>query len=182
MDEAEKQKPSQDGATPSQPPGSEAPQGRPERSSRPLLVAAALIIVACVVTLPTLRDRITVGKQKRTMGDMRTLATAFESYSIDNMQYIVVDPRDVAALDHLAHLLEPTYVKTMPRRDAWGHELHVVGSTSEYTIVSYGRDGSLDGPSMPRPAPNGSTTDPRSDIVFSTGSFVQFPGRYPIED
>ena len=141
----------------------------------PLLFALAILLVVPAIAVPNLLNAIQRGKQKRTMGDMRTLATAMESYSIDNMAYVTINARDAAGLARLASYLEPTYVKKLPTLDGWSHPLRIQGTASEYTVTSFGKDGLPDGPASPRPAPNGGTTDFSSDIVFSTGSFVQFP-------
>ena len=66
-------------------------------------------------------------------------------------------------------------MKQVPWLDGWGRPYRVISTTSVYTITSYGSDGVPDGPDVPRPAPNGGTTDFRNDLVFSTGSFIQFP-------
>jgi general secretion pathway protein G len=163
------------------------PQESSEEPRRPNwpLVGVVLVVLAVVtaVGVPNLLNAIQRGKQKRTMGDMRTFATAMESYSIDNMQYVRMDANDLADLDRLAKYLEPTYIKKLPRQDGWSEPFQVRAARAEYTIMSYGKDRRPDGPDVPRPGANGGTTDFRSDIIFSTGSFVQFPdgGIYPNE-
>ena len=112
-------------------------------------------------------------RAKLTMGDMRTLATAVESYSIDNNVYPLA--REVA---DVARLLEPTYVRGVPRADGWGRPLHFRSTGMTYCIVSTGADGTptrplaeyLDDGAMPPSA--GGAHDPNGDIVFCTGSFV----------
>lgn len=122
------------------------------------------------------------GRQKWTMGDMRTFATAAESYSIDNNAY----PGGWGSVALLAPLLEPTYVKRVPVTDAWGHALwyYASDSRSEYVVVSAGADGrsERDGGWWLTPeaaGAGGGTQDPAADIVFATGSFVQYPAEEP---
>jgi len=134
-----------------------------------LLIVVAIIGIIAAIAIPNLLNAIQRGKQKRTMGDMRTVATANETYSIDNNAYVV------QALGVLAiqTLLEPTYVKKMPRRDGWNGEFRYESAAQEYTIISYGKGAALnDGGSV---ATNGGTTSFANDLIFSTGSFVQFP-------
>ena len=139
-----------------------------------LLIVVAIIGIIAAIAIPNLLNAIQRGKQKRTMGDMRTAATACETYSIDNNAYY---KSAAANLSTLAAAMEPTYVKRLPTADGWTTDMRYVSSGasagSEYTITSYGKDkatgggGSVGG--------NGGTTDFRNDIIFSTGSYIQFP-------
>jgi hypothetical protein len=68
--------------------------------------------------------------------------------------------------------LEPTYVKTVPREDGWRTPFYAVSVSRFYTLGSAARDkqiGALDsyGPNI--------TSDMDCDIVYSNGSFVQYP-------
>ena len=134
-----------------------------------LLIGVAIIGIIAAIAIPNLLNAIQRGKQKRTMGDMRTLATANETYAIDNNQY-VVGTTNVAGI---ATNLEPTFVKKIPRNDGWSTAIQYDGSSQLYTITSYGKDkGPAGGGNV---ATNGGTTDFGNDIVFSLGSFIQFP-------
>ena len=135
-----------------------------------LLIVVAIIGIIAAIAIPNLLNAIQRGKQKRTMGDMRTGATANESYSIDNNQYRVLA---AGTLSSISGSMEPTYVKKLPYKDGWSSDLRYVGSTSEYTITSFGKDKAAGGGGSV--APNGGTTDFKNDIIFSTGSFIQFP-------
>ena len=139
------------------------------------LFLLALVVIVLLLVVPNAMNARDRGKQERTMGDMRTIATALESYSIDAKQYpsmLAVDPAHLAIL---ARQLEPTYAKQVPRADGWGHPLSVVSTPTEYTITSMGKDGVPDSVAPHDVAPHGGTTDFNADIIFSTGSFVQFP-------
>ena len=112
-------------------------------------------------------------RAQRTMGEMRTLATAVESYSIDNNQYPVgASPTD------LEMALEPTYIGRVPERDGWGSPFLYVAEPSEYCVVSLGAGGEPDVPT-PRDVHvlskgAGASNDISRDIVFCTGSFVSW--------
>jgi general secretion pathway protein G len=135
-----------------------------------LLIVVAIIGIIAAIAIPNLLNAIQRGKQKRTMGDMRTVATAAESYSIDNNQYRV---SAAAAASTISASMEPTYVKKLPQKDGWNTDYRYIASTSEYTVTSYGKDKAAAGGGTV--SPTGGTTDFRNDIIFSTGSFVQFP-------
>ena len=53
-----------------------------------LLVVVIIIVIIAAIAIPNLLNAIQRGKQKRTMGDMRTVGTANETYSLDANQYI----------------------------------------------------------------------------------------------
>ena len=135
-----------------------------------LLIVVAIIGIIAAIAIPNLLNAIQRGKQKRTMGDMRTVATANESYSIDNNQYYASAAADVTSI---STGMEPTYVKKIPSNDGWTNAFKYVASVSDYTIQSYGKDRASGGGGSV--AANGGSTDFNADILFSTGSFVQFP-------
>ena len=135
-----------------------------------LLIVVAIIGIIAAIAIPNLLNAIQRGKQKRTMGDMRTVATANESYSIDNNQYVANSTTTVGTI---AANLEPTYVKKAPRNDGWNSPIVYEATQQEYTITAWGKDKTSSSPGNASLA--GGTTDFRDDIVFSTGSFVFFP-------
>jgi hypothetical protein len=60
-------------------------------------------------------------RQKRSMADMRIISTAVESYGTDHKSYPAA-----RGITELARLLEPAYVKSLPRNDAWGYPFDYV--------------------------------------------------------
>ena len=135
-----------------------------------LLIVVAIIGIIAAIAIPNLLNAIQRGKQKRTMGDMRTVATANESYSIDNNQYYSSATGNVSGI---ATGLEPTYVKRTPSKDGWTQDIQYVASLSEYTVTSFGKNRTLGGGGSLSAV--GGTTNFNNDIMFSTGSFIQFP-------
>lgn len=81
------------------------------------------------------RVRTECGRAKQTMGDMRTVATAIESYQIDHDEY----PR-INDIGVLVSMLEPTYVKSLPVTDGWGTPFIVRSDGRDYVIQSAGPD------------------------------------------
>ena len=135
-----------------------------------LLIVVAIIGIIAAIAIPNLLAALQRGKQKRTMSDMRTVSTAAESYGIDNSQYPVSAG---AAVSTIAVSLEPTYVRRLPAKDGWTSDMRYVATMSEYSVTSYGKDRAAGGGGNVGAA--GNTTDFRNDIIFSGGTFVQFP-------
>jgi general secretion pathway protein G len=163
--------------------------GKPRRSGAgftliELLIVIAIIGILAAIAIPNLLNALQRGRQKRTMADMRSLATAIESYNVDNSSYpaamvcpgpqVLPDDADTApALDSNSwSLLRPTYITDPPVMDGWRHPLHytVDNILNAYSIVSWGRDGTADGG-----VACGTTTDFNSDIVYTDGTFVEYP-------
>ena len=84
-------------------------------------VVGILFIGLCVaIALPGIIFPISHGKQKRTMGDMKTLASAIEQYNTDNHQY----PQG-NSMDALCKALTPDYLVTCIRKDGWSSASHL---------------------------------------------------------
>src|SRR5476651_2007528 len=58
-----------------------------------LLIVIAIIGILAAIAIPNLLNAVQRGKQKRTMSDMRALATAIEAFAVDNNTY----PTGIAA-------------------------------------------------------------------------------------
>jgi hypothetical protein len=120
---------------------------------------------------------------KRTMADLRTIATATEAYATDTNQY-----PQATTLDELDKFLSPTYIRTMPRKDGWGNEYTYIVSPDHqhYRFVSAGADGQLDYDSTrlttiesELKGQQRATSDPNEDIIYQDGSFVRYPKEAP---
>ena len=133
-----------------------------------LLIVVAIIGIIAAIAIPNLLNAIDRSKQKTTMADMRSVATAVELYAID----VSIHPT-AANIGALEAVLEPTYIDACPTTDAWQFALvYQPGATPGrgYTIRSVGKDGAVEG------APAGGTTqDFDCDILFTDGVFVQWP-------
>jgi type II secretory pathway pseudopilin PulG len=133
-----------------------------------LLAATALGAIA----IPNLHDATQRSRERRTMEDMRTIANAVEARAADfNNEYPIA-----RTLNELAPLVEPKYVKKMPRMDRWGHPFRYEATKDSYGITSSGRDGRFEHASARDYQQNATTTtDYDRDIVYAMGSFVQYP-------
>ena len=84
-----------------------------------------------------------------------------------------IDPVTLAVLKGR---LEPTYIKNVPVYDGWSNEIRVGTNTSgsSYAIRSYGADKAVDGTGTDSTAAI-TTQNFDCDIIYSEGSFVQYP-------
>lgn len=151
-----------------------------------LLIVIAIIGILAAIAIPNLLSAVQRGKQKRTMADMRTLATAIEAYAVDNNTYIpsacagglfTDTPAKVDATTGFTGLT-PTYISSPPKFDGWGNPLYYKARAltfDAYNIASAGRDGKKDGTSIPTSPNCGTTTDFNDDIWYSNGTFIQWP-------
>ncbi|GEM_PF-786184 len=149
-----------------------------------LFVFIALAGIVAAIAIPNFLSAVERGKQRRTMADMRAAAAAVEAYAVDNGAY-----PDARTIDELASLLEPAYIRTMPRTDGWGHPLKyeswLEGEDDEaptlYALGSAGKDGAWERADL-IDTPEGRTRGPDADIVLVNGAFVQWPqGPHPAE-
>jgi hypothetical protein len=113
------------------------------------------------------------GKQKRTMADMRSIATALEAFKIDNGACPGATPGEVEVAWNSEHL-QPIYIRTLPLDDAWGRPFLFWSDGESYRIASLGSDGVLDRPYEEIVRGTGTQLF-TADIVFEDGEFVQFP-------
>ena len=91
-----------------------------------LLIVIAIIGILAAIAIPNLLNAVQRGKQKRTMVDMRALATAVEAYHVDNSIFPTAPaiPGSLhgagTTLDTLTSFtsLTPTYIANRPCRTA----------------------------------------------------------------
>ena len=148
-----------------------------------LLIVVAIIGILAAIAIPNLLTAMQRSKQKRTMADLRTIATAWEARATDVNKYNAAGalslPTSSAGLSNLTSYLAPTYVKTFPDKDGWGNpwgfyidQAWGSGTAAQvYAIISGGKDGSI----VSGSEPGGATTNFDCDIVYSNGTFVQYP-------
>jgi hypothetical protein len=102
-------------------------------------------------------------KMKRSMADIRSLATALEARATDENSY-----PSVKTLAEVEKLVSPTYIRVVSRLDAWGHELFYTGGGDHYRLVSAGPDGKFSEASRKMSAKSGFG----DDIVYEDGVFL----------
>jgi len=149
-----------------------------------LLIVVAIIGILAAIAIPNLLTAMQRSKQKRTMADMRSIATAWEARATDVNRYNAAGftfPTSAVTVTQLSGGLSPTYIKQLPQKDGWGNNwtfkadqawADTSNAAQVYAIESYGRDNS--GTSTGQ-ITGGATTTFDSDIVYSNGSFVEYP-------
>jgi len=147
-----------------------------------LLIVVAIIGILAAIAIPNLLTAMQRSKQKRTMADMRTIATAWEARATDVNRYNAAGACTLPTTDMTASIaseLAPTYVKTFPLIDGWGTAYKFLSSNAwsatgtpaqVYAIQSYGKDATAQATIVCGP-----TTNFDCDIVYSNGVFLQYP-------
>ena len=145
-----------------------------------LLIVVAIIGIIAAIAIVNMINAIQRAKQKRSMGDMRSIANALEAYATDQNYYPaaagVTLPSGLSlptgTLGTVAGSLGPTYIRIVPLVDGWS-SFYLYGtsaSRSDFALCSPGADGA------PEASPvGGPTTNFNSDIILIDGTFVQFP-------
>jgi general secretion pathway protein G len=148
-----------------------------------LLIVVAIIGVLAAIAIPNLIIAMHRAKQKRTMSDMRNIAIAWEARASDVGRYNAAGAQILATMPcdlvQLQTYLEPTYIKDLPVRDAWGTPFRgfldaPLGDSSataaNYTIVSAGRDQQFADPQVLGPFENYDC-----DLIYANGVFESYP-------
>ena len=97
------------------------------------------------------------------------MGTAIEEYSIDNNFY----PK-ASTLSELEAHVTPAYMRKLPERDGWGMEFFIDSDPGSYTLGSCGKGETSCGSLMLKGF-GGKTSNFTDDVIFSNGSFVQWP-------
>jgi len=145
-----------------------------------LLVVVAIIGIIVAIATVNLFNAIQRTRQKRSMGDMKTIATALESYATDQNLYpaaaALALPSGLSlptgTIGAMAGSIAPTYLRAVPLADGWSSFFRygTSPSNSDFALCSSGGDG------VPETSPaGGATTSFNADIILVDGTFVQFP-------
>jgi len=117
---------------------------------------------------------------RKTMADIRTIATAVEAYATDENAFPTGD------INAIEKVLVPTYIKKMPQKDMWGHAYGYAVSPDRqhYRIASAGADANFEWDSLritPVKIAGGDEAEVNyrdrleDDIVYADGHFLQLP-------
>ena len=145
-----------------------------------LLIVVAIIGILAAIAIPNLLTAMQRSRQKRTMADIRSVATAWEARATDMNTYslagagITIPAFGTPTTAAVAAALSPTYIKSMPQNDAWGTPFSVGADAAAYVVASYGKDKAADEATGTSITP-GATTKFDNDIIFSNGSFLVYP-------
>ena len=128
--------------------------------------------IIAAIAIPNLLNAINRGRQKRTMADIRSIATAVEAYSVDNSFYPRLGSSATLEASGVINYIEPTYIRRAPRNDGWGSPFGWIGTTAgtDYSIWSAGSD-----KNATIVACVDAQTTFQADIIYSNGSFLCWP-------
>ena len=126
-----------------------------------LLIVVAIIGIIAAIAVPQLMNAMDRGRQRRSMADMRNIATANGTMRVDTGSYAA----------NLAALSVAGYMQVTPANDGWGNPYVYNTGADTYTITSNGSDGAA-GPAAPATWIN-DPYDP--EIILTDGAFTQAP-------
>ncbi|HVE72310.1 MAG TPA: hypothetical protein VNI54_13155 [Thermoanaerobaculia bacterium] len=149
-----------------------------------LAAMAVMFLVSFVTDIVTALKR---SRQKRTMADMRSIATGLEALATDRKGYNIGPVRRLprgtmhrVPFAEVERALVPVYMKSVPRLDGWGEPFRIYvggydekGRARDMLIRSFGSDRRAKGSFYTI----GKTRTMAEDLVFSAGNFVRYPGR-----
>src|ERR1051326_5654241 len=139
-----------------------------------LLIVVAIIGILAAIAIPNLLTAMQRARQKRSMADMRTIATAWESRATETNSYIAAAATGHELANNVcpgwpAANLPPPSFRLIPHNDGWTHHFNASQGNSHYEIECYGKDG------IPESSPNGPKTNSACDIVYGDGVFFCYP-------
>jgi type II secretion system protein G len=157
-----------------------------------LLIVVAIIGIIAAILIPNLLDALQKAKQKRTVGDMRAIGSAWFSWLLDQVGAAAAGTANsydysgglgtgLSSADLLGTLFQSTsmfYIQVVPTRDGWGNDYDYrwsnnVLSSQVMGICSQGRDGSgCTGTYTMGPF---NATKYQEDIVWADGFFIRYP-------
>ena len=132
-----------------------------------LLIVTAVIGLIVTIAIPNLVNAIQRGRQARTVGDIRAIATAVGMYQQDYSKFPLAS--SWIGLDEIDTIIA-AYMGGFNRNDGWQRPFMYQSDGDNYTLVSYGMNGIPDTPWTP-----GRIHYFDEDIVIEGGSFVQIP-------
>jgi len=144
-----------------------------------LLIVVAIIGILAAIAIPNLLTALQRSRQKRSMADMRSTATAWEARATDTNSYNAAGaqiswPDPSLDITTIQAMLVPTYTKKFTEYDGWGTRFQVGFTNRSYSIESLGADqkDGADGTTASAPVTTGKFD---CDIIFSDGNFVIYP-------
>jgi len=144
-----------------------------------LLIVIAIIGIVAAIAIPNLLTALQKGKQKATIGDMKSIGQAIESYMTD--LYMAPGAGAVTVVSGLNNYLTPFHTKNLPAKDGWGgsfmYQSGAIGAGQDlYSVISYGRGSASGGINITLNNYIVNTMrDFENDICFSNGNFTYGP-------
>jgi len=92
-----------------------------------MLIVVAIIGILAALLIPNAMGAIQKAKQKGTLKDVNTIATAMMEYVTDKGYAVTTATGEIAANDTTVQALQGFYVKILPIRDQWGNPFYIYG-------------------------------------------------------
>jgi type II secretory pathway pseudopilin PulG len=122
-----------------------------------LVAVLGIVGILASIAIPNFLTAMQRSRQKRSMADIRSIATMLETYRTEKGVY----PAD------------PAQAGTIPQQDGWTTPYSIVVTETAYYIGSAGANKSFEKP-LPEYTPGvGDNFD--CDIIYANGAFVQQP-------
>lgn len=138
-----------------------------------LLIVVAIIGIVAAIAIPNLLSALQKGKQKATIGDMKTIGNAIGSYEIAFGMF--PDAVDIGGLNYL----EPHFVKNVVKVDGWNFTWHYTYSGNpypdHYSLGSGGKGGFFSWSHAAELYMCIAMSDFENDIILSEGMFTYGP-------
>jgi len=123
------------------------------------------------MAMPTLMSAVDEGRAQRTLDDIEAIARACEGFSEDSATY--PGPTEGwVTVDTLSAYLEPVYIGTLPRHDAWQNPLLYWSDGGSYRIISTGKDGRMERDWSAIIGIDGTEPALAGDIVYGDGHLM----------
>lgn len=139
-----------------------------------LVPFTASVGVVAAIAIPNILTATLKGKQKATMGDMKSISMAIEMYITDFGNAPVAE-----SIEELAKKIQPFYIRVLPLKDGWGNMFHYYHGTGaknqEFAIGSGGKDGVFNGWEQTGSYRVSNTNDFDNDIIIANGEFTFSP-------
>lgn len=114
------------------------------------LAGVALLGIVAAILIPNFIDALQKGRQKRTLADLRVIATALQGYSSNEVAE--GNPElypDAGSMADLEPFLVPEYLQSLRQVDGWQHEIRYlcvrdserIRGCESFRLVSAGSDG-----------------------------------------
>jgi len=150
-----------------------------------LLIVVAIIGIIAAIAIPNLLSAIQRGRQKRAMGEVRSIATAAQAYSTDASIFPLGGGATWAVVDSASNLakdVSPDYIKALPLLDSWnvsGYQYAATTTGSDFGVLSYGKGSLADGYAFADVSLNSFTVQNtacfENDIIWVNDGFMVKP-------
>ncbi len=111
-----------------------------------LLIVVAIIGIIAAIAIPNLLTAIQRGKQKRAMGEVRSIATAAQAYSTDSQIFPIGTTSFAALTGAPVSDLTPDYIKAIPPTDPWNlaYQYASTAAGTDFGVASGGKNAAME--------------------------------------